>query len=148
MVKEQNPNIEIGVMPVPYHKNTDRPHRLIPYRGFRLLRQYRRGRRAGRLPYIAGRVFTDGERSGVIPQRASVLERFPAFAEPPLKLFIDTIRQWAVPRPLTPGYSEYDAIYETLLADVATGAPVEDTVNAAAQAIDAQLAKYAELVGS
>lgn len=148
VVKDQNPDIEIGVMPVPYHRtpivHTDSFH--IGVSAF----SNSIDEAAALVAYLTSPEgsFSMASDQGVIPQRASVLERFPDFAEPPLKLFIDTIRQWAVPRPLTPGYSEYDAIYETLLADIATGAPVEDTVNAAAEAIDAQLAKYAELVGS
>ncbi len=147
VVKQQNPNIEIGVMPVPYHKtpivHTDSFH-------IGVAANSKNVDEAAKL--VAFLTSPDGSESmakdqGVIPQRASVLAKFPDFATPPMKLFIDTVQQWAVPRPITPGYSEYDTIYQTLLTDIATGAPVKETVDKAAADIDAQLAKYKAMMG-
>jgi ABC-type glycerol-3-phosphate transport system substrate-binding protein len=145
--KERNPDLEWGVAPCPYHKtpivHTDSFH-------FGVSAFSDDGQAAAELvAYMASPEgsFSMAKAQGVIPQRFSVLEQFPEFEEEPMRIFIDTVREWAYPRPITPGYSEYDAVYEPMLADIATGAPVEDTVNAAAEEIDAQLEKYRALMG-
>lgn len=146
VIKERNPDLEWGVAPCPYHKtpiiHTDSFH--LGVSAFS-----DNGDLAAEL--VAFMASPEGsyamaEAQGVIPQRFSVLEAFPAFEEEPMRIFIDTVREWAYPRPVTPGFSEYDTIYSTMLTDIATGAPVEETVNAAAAEIDAQLEKYAVLM--
>ena len=48
----------------------------------------------------------------------------------------------AVPRALTPGYSEYSNVMDQLWSDVANGANVESAVKNASSQIDSALAKY------
>jgi fructooligosaccharide transport system substrate-binding protein len=48
----------------------------------------------------------------------------------------------AIPRPATPGFREYEDILRQAFRDIQTGAPVQETLSAAAQKIDRELAKY------
>ena len=146
VIAEQNPDLTFGVTPCPYHKapivHTDSFHIGVSAYSDQ-----------GELATELTDFLTSPEGSlamsqaqGTIPQRRSVLSEFPAFQDPPMKVFIDTVEQWAQPRPITPGFSEYDSVYETMLADIATGAPVAETADEAARRIDGQLARYASLV--
>lgn len=80
--------------------------------------------------------------AGDYPARRSALGEFPEYERPPLDVFTETAERWGRPRPRTPGFSEYYAVYTPMLADIAGGAPVEGTVSAAVREIDAQLERY------
>lgn len=76
------------------------------------------------------------------PIRRSMIADRPEFNEKPLSLFIDSIEEWSVPRPLTPGFSEYDAVWAQLEADIVNGGDVPALTNEAVRRIDAQLRRY------
>lgn len=136
------PNIKWGVIPCPYHKtpivHTDSYHLGVSAYSSR-------GEEAAKLVSF----MTETENSlsmareqFVIPQRASALEQYAEFQQEPLSIFVDTVKKWAQPRPLTPGYTEFDTVYTLALIDIAQGAPVKETIDEAASKIDTQLAKY------
>jgi ABC-type glycerol-3-phosphate transport system substrate-binding protein len=81
-----------------------------------------------------------------LPARKSSLAAMAQYSSPPLKVFADTVDQWAVPRPITPGWSEYDTIYSQMLTDIAMGADIQPTVSKAVEQIDTQLDRYRSLV--
>jgi hypothetical protein len=81
-----------------------------------------------------------------LPARKSSLAAMTQYDSQPLKVFADTVEQWAVPRPITPGWSEYDTIYSQMLSDISTGAKIQPTVSKAVEQIDTQLARYSSLV--
>src|SRR5581483_6539855 len=76
------------------------------------------------------------------PVRKSLAGQYEASKDPVLALNIDTLRKWGQARPATAGFSEYNTVTAKMLADIANGAPVADTVKKGAQDVDAQLAKY------
>jgi fructooligosaccharide transport system substrate-binding protein len=141
-IHEKNPKMKWGAMPHPYHVTpivqTDSYHlgvsatskyidwsgKLVAYMtsrdGAKLMAQYQQA----------------------LPARKSSLAAMSQYRRQPLKVFADTAAHWAVPRPITPGWSEYDTIYSQMLTDIATGAKIESTVKRAVEQIDTQLARY------
>jgi len=81
-----------------------------------------------------------------IPMRKSLLDKADYLRDAHMHVFTETASQWAVPRPITPGWSEYDTVYSQMLADIATGADISKTVSKAVSDIDSQLARYQSLV--
>jgi len=81
-----------------------------------------------------------------IPVRRSQLDQLDYLKEANFKIFVDTVAEWGTPRPLTPGYSEYDTVYSAMLTDIATGADIAAVVPKAVQQIETQLARYKSLV--
>lgn len=77
-----------------------------------------------------------------IPIRRSLVSEFPDF-EGVLRVFVDTVAEWAQPRPITPGFSEYNLIVGTMLNDIIAGADVQSAADQAAAEVDRQLARYA-----
>jgi ABC-type glycerol-3-phosphate transport system substrate-binding protein len=77
-----------------------------------------------------------------IPIRRSLVADFPVF-EGALKPFVDTVAEWAQPRPLTPGYSDYELISGQMLVNVMTGSNPKTAADDAAAEIDRQLRRYA-----
>jgi fructooligosaccharide transport system substrate-binding protein len=145
-IKEKNPSMKWGAMPHPYHvtpivqtdsyhlgvsatsKHIDYAGQLVAYmtskEGAKLMAQYQ----------------------DALPARKSSLAAMTQYDSQPLKVFADTVEQWAVPRPITPGWSEYDTIYSQMLSDISTGAKIQSTVSKAVEQIDTQLARYSSLV--
>lgn len=76
------------------------------------------------------------------PVRKSLVGQYEASKDPVLALNIDTLRKWGQARPATAGFSEYNTVTAKMFADLASGAPVADTVRKTAKDVDAQLAKY------
>ena len=78
-----------------------------------------------------------------LPIRRSMLADRPEFLEGPMKLFADATLEWSALRPKTPGFSELDAIWARLEADVVSGGEVKALTDDAVRRIDAQLRRYA-----
>lgn len=86
------------------------------------------------------------EQQKAIPVRRSLLDKLDYLEEANFQVFVDTVAEWGTPRPLTPGYSEYDAVYAPLLSDIATGGDISKLVSAAVEQIDSQLSRYERLI--
>jgi ABC-type glycerol-3-phosphate transport system substrate-binding protein len=81
-----------------------------------------------------------------IPVRRSLLDKLDYLQEPKMQVFVDSVAEWGTPRPLTPGYSEYDTVYSQMLNDIATGADIASIVPKSVEEIDSKLARYKSLV--
>lgn len=86
--------------------------------------------------------------SGDFPAQQSVLALFatdPEFAEAP-KSFLAVAANEAtvnpVPRPVTPGYLEYEQILQNTFDDIRNGANVEEALNLAVERISSEMVKY------
>jgi len=86
--------------------------------------------------------------SGDFPAQKSVLALFNTdeqFAEPPMSYFkvaADEALTNAVPRPLSPGFLEYEQILQNTFTDIRTGANVEEALNLAVERINSEMVKY------
>ena len=86
--------------------------------------------------------------SGDFPAQKSVLELFATdaeFAEPPasyLRVAADEATVNPVPRPVTPGYLEYEQILQNTFDDIRNGANVEEALNLAVERIESEMVKY------
>lgn len=76
------------------------------------------------------------------PIRRSMIADRPELTTAPLSLFVEAMDKWSVPRPQTPGFSELDAEWNKLEADIVNGGDVKSLVEAAIGRIDTQLARY------
>jgi multiple sugar transport system substrate-binding protein len=80
---------------------------------------------------------------GHAPARPDVYAAVPEdFNSPMWKIFFYEMQNTAVPRPATPGFSEYEQILREALSSISSGAEPEKTLNEAAQRIDRELRKY------
>jgi ABC-type glycerol-3-phosphate transport system substrate-binding protein len=86
--------------------------------------------------------------SGDFPAQKSVLALFGTdeeFAQPPqsfLKVAADEATVNPVPRPVTPGYLEYEQILQNTFDDIRNGANVEEALNLAVERITSEMEKY------
>ncbi len=86
--------------------------------------------------------------SGDFPAQKSVLAIMgtdPEFAEPPmsyLAVAADEATVNPVPRPVTPGYLEYEQILQNTFDDIRNGADVEQALNLAVDRINSEMVKY------
>ncbi len=86
--------------------------------------------------YLAA--FSDG--IGLIPSTRSAAAMTKNYAPGgPLEVFFDLSKEQALIRPPTPGYPTMALIFEKALADIANGADVEATLDAAVDEIDADI---------
>jgi ABC-type glycerol-3-phosphate transport system substrate-binding protein len=77
------------------------------------------------------------------PCRRSVYrQKAGEFSLAPWRIVLYELANTAVPRPLTPGFREYENILQQALRDIQLGADVKRTLQAAAARIDRELAKY------
>jgi len=82
--------------------------------------------------------FSDG--IGLIPATASAAAMTENYAEGgPLEVFFDLSEDQARLRPVTPGYVVQSKVFTKALADIANGADVADTLDAAVDEIDADI---------
>ena len=87
--------------------------------------------------YLAA--FSDG--IGLIPSTPSAAELTENYAEGgPLAVFFDLSNDQARLRPVTPGYVVQSKVFTKAMADIANGADVADTLDAAVDEIDADIA--------
>ncbi|HEY9010128.1 MAG TPA: extracellular solute-binding protein [Devosia sp.] len=88
--------------------------------------------------YLAA--FSDG--IGLIPATASAAAMTENYKEGgKLAVFFDLSAKQALVRPVTPGYVVAAKVFEKALADIANGADVSDTLDAAVDEIDADIEK-------
>ena len=86
--------------------------------------------------------------SGDFPAQESVLALFGTdeeFSEPPksfLAVAADEATVNPVPRPVTPGYLEYEQILQNTFDDIRNGANVEEALNLAVERIQSEMVKY------
>ena len=80
-----------------------------------------------------------------LPLRKSNWAKLADYHQPPLDVFLTAHEKASRSMPLTPGCYELRTVYEPMQADICSGAPIKDTVNAAIEKIDAQLKRYASL---
>lgn len=79
---------------------------------------------------------------GLIPATASAAALTENYKEGgKLAVFFDLSAKQALVRPVTPGYVVQAKVFEKALADIANGAPVADTLDAAVDEIDADIEK-------
>ena len=67
------------------------------------------------------------------------------FANPPesfLRVAADEATVNPVPRPVTPGYLEYEQILQNTFSDIRNGANVEEALNLAVERIESEMVKY------
>ncbi len=77
---------------------------------------------------------------GLIPATPTAAEMTPNYAEGgPLHVFFGLSEAQALVRPVTPGYVVAAKVFEKALADIANGAPVADTLDAATDEINADI---------
>lgn len=82
--------------------------------------------------------FSDG--IGLIPATASAAAETEHYTEGgKLEAYFDLSEQQALVRPVTPGYVVIAKVFEKALADIANGADVADTLDAAVDEIDADI---------
>ena len=88
--------------------------------------------------YLAA--FSDG--IGLIPSTASAAAMTKNYSDGgALEVFFGLSEAQALVRPVTPGYAVVAKVFEKALADIANGADVADTLDAAVDEIDADIAK-------
>ncbi|MEZ4731020.1 MAG: extracellular solute-binding protein [Caldilineaceae bacterium] len=86
--------------------------------------------------------------SGDFPAQKSVLALFATdeeFANAPasfLRVAADEATVNPVPRPVTPGYLEYEQILQNTFDDIRTGTSVEEALNLAVERIQSEMVKY------
>ncbi len=86
--------------------------------------------------YLAA--FSDG--IGLIPATANAAAMSQSYNEGgPLEVYFALSEAQALVRPVTPGYATMALIFEKALADIANGADVQDTLDAAVDEIDADI---------
>jgi multiple sugar transport system substrate-binding protein len=86
--------------------------------------------------YLAA--FSDG--IGLIPSTPSAAAMTENYAEGgPLEVYFSLSEEQALLRPVTPGYPVVAKVFEKALADIADGADVQDTLDAAVDEIDADI---------
>ena len=86
--------------------------------------------------YLAA--FSDG--IGLIPATPNAAAMSQSYSEGgPLEVYFELSEAQALVRPVTPGYATLALIFEKALADIANGADVVDTLDAAVDEIDADI---------
>ena len=86
--------------------------------------------------YLAA--FSEG--MGLIPSTPTAAEMTEMYAEGgPLATFYDLSAKQAMVRPVTPGYVVQAKVFTKALADIANGADVADTLDAAVDEIDSNI---------
>lgn len=84
-----------------------------------------------------------------IPATVDLLSTFesdPAYEQPPKSIFrlgVHELNETAVPRPLTPGYLEFETLANQAYSDIMNGSDPKTVLDDAAAQMDSQLQKYA-----
>lgn len=81
------------------------------------------------------------EKSGYLPARKSVIASTPKFNQYPWNIFMAELQQAGVTRPPSAQYSFFYDTFTQAVKDIATGRDPKTVADAAAQKLDAQLAK-------
>lgn len=75
------------------------------------------------------------EANGAVPGRRSAFELFPSYETMPQRLFREQLEQAAHPRPRTAVYLKLTGEFAQALKEIATGRPVDETLQRAAAAV-------------
>ena len=90
---------------------------------------------------VGGKIYWELNRQ--LPARIDLLNTLPEYTKPPQQLFAQASQKIGVPRIQTPGYTEYQQVFNAFLTDVAqTDAPIDQLVADAVSKIEAAVAKY------
>ncbi len=81
------------------------------------------------------------DKSGYLPARNSVINSTPKFNQYPWNIFMEELRQAGVTRPPSAQYNFFYDTFTQAVKDIATGQDPKTVADAAAQKLDAQLAK-------
>lgn len=81
------------------------------------------------------------DKSGYLPARKSLIDSAPKFKEYPWGVFMQELQQCAATRPPTAKYTFFFDTYKAAITDIATGKSPQATLDAAAQKLDAELAR-------
>lgn len=81
------------------------------------------------------------DKSGYLPARKSLIDSAPKFKEYPWSVFMQELQQCAATRPPTAKYTFFFDTYKAAITDIATGKSPQATLDAAAQKLDAELAR-------
>jgi ABC-type glycerol-3-phosphate transport system substrate-binding protein len=95
--------------------------------------------------YITGKeaVIAWHKLNGIAPARSDVYEALPeVFDNPMWQLFVKEMETTAVPRPRTPGYSQYELMLREAFNSIHYGADPRSTLEEVAVRIDRELRKY------
>ena len=88
-----------------------------------------------------GKIYWEDNRQ--LPARVDLLNTLPEYSKPPQQLFAEAAKQIGTPRIQTPGYTEYQQVFNQFLTDVAqTDAPIDQLVADAVTKVEAAVAKY------
>lgn len=80
--------------------------------------------------------------AGNVPSTLAGVAEVVAGDNPVMAIAAYEAEHTAVPRPVTPGYSEYESVINQLFADVRNGADIATAVDTAIQSINTAFAKY------
>jgi ABC-type glycerol-3-phosphate transport system substrate-binding protein len=81
------------------------------------------------------------DKSGYLPARKSLIDSAPKFKENPWAVFMQQLQQCAANRPATAKYTFFSDTYKAAITNIATGQNAQAALDAAAQKIDAELAR-------
>ena len=75
-------------------------------------------------------------------KRSVYRQKAGTFSLAPWRIVLHELANTAIPRPMTPGFREYENILQQALRDIQLGGDVKRTLEAAAERIDRELLKY------
>jgi len=81
------------------------------------------------------------DKSGYLPVRKSLMASAPKYKDYPWNVFMEQLQKCATNRPATHKYNFYFDTFKQAVTDIATGKPAQATLDAAAQKLDAELAR-------
>jgi multiple sugar transport system substrate-binding protein len=143
ILRTRFPDLKFGVMPHPYFKKPVTPTGAWHLGVFRKTAHPKEAAELAKT--FGGRELADTvfKTMNYMPVRTSTFGRFASdFKAPPWNLFLFELKNTAIRRPATPAYREYEDILRTAFRNVMEGGDAKGELDAAAQKIDRELAKY------
>lgn len=143
ILRTRFPDLKFGVMPHPYFKKPVTPTGAWHLGVFRKTAHPKEAAELAKT--FGGRELAETafKTMNYMPVRTSTFQRFASdFKAPPWNLFLFELKNTAVRRPATPAYREYEDILRTALRNVMEGGDAKAELDAAAQKIDREMAKY------
>jgi fructooligosaccharide transport system substrate-binding protein len=139
------PDLKFGVMPHPYFKKPVTPTGAWHIGVFKKTRHPREAAELAKTFGSKELAETLFKTMNYMPVRNSTFEKFSEdFTKPPFSLFSFELKNTAVRRPATPAYREYEDILRTAFRNVIEGGNPKAELDAAAEKIDRELAKYVQ----
>lgn len=143
ILRTRFPDLKFGVMPHPYFKKPVTPTGAWHLGVFRKTAHPREAAELAKTFGSRELADTTFKTMNYMPVRTSTFARFANdFKAPPWNLFLFELKNTAIRRPATPAYREYEDILRTALRNVMEGGNAKVELDAAAQKIDRELAKY------